>query len=573
LEGFPVNRARNVRRHSHRTRAWLRTLWHALKETPGLTLIASIGGVLAIMLLGLRMGAHYGGPESYYLHSALASSDAEARQFTYQFGTVLMQCGAMLLAPAFLLALIRGHGPERLLPITLASVALFIFWLRMDLYENFTLTAVSNLGEEPSLPAYYCKLVVTGAALLSPPLIGWLYQRSTILDKHVLRTFLTPFCFCFFGLIALFITFDLLDNGRDFIEARFTGPQIARFYLIQFPKFLVEIIDISLLLAVLHSLSRMSRYNEIISMMGAGVSVGRILLPLFWVGIFATLATMACNYQWAPEADRKKSDMLRLAEEMDPQRKARKAKAAGERVAYMNRADRRFWYVNEMPIDLSDNNKIDQVEIHQHDEKGRLIWSLYAKSAIWQARTPPLWIFYNVREMVHPENIEELSPGTMWDHRLARVPKEGWIETPWRLLSESAKLPAQFLTVPQLASYLKTNREFPEARLASYRTWWHDRLARPLRCLVVVFFAAPLGIVYSRRGLMGSVASTIILYFAMYFLTSIFIRLGETHKLPALMAAWSVNILFGGVGALLLWQRSHNREFGQLLATARFWKK
>jgi LPS export ABC transporter permease LptG len=569
---FPVNRARNIRRHPHGIRAWARMLWDALESTPHLTLIASLGGVLCILLIASRMAADYGGPGSYYRHSALAESDAEVRVFTYEFGSVLMRCGALLLAPALLLSLVRNRGLDRLLPITLASVAVTIFWLRSDLFENFTLLAISNLGEEPSLPAYYCKLVVIGATLLCPPLIMWLYQRSTLLDKYVLKTFLVPFCICFFGLIALFIIFDLRDNARDFIEANFSGRQIARFYLIQIPKLVVEVIDISLLLAVLYSLSRMSRYKEIISMLGAGRSVGRILLPLFCVGFYSTLVMMACNYQWAPEADRKKSDMLRLAEEADPQRKARKAKAGGERVAYMNRADRRFWFLNEVPIDLSENNKIDQIEIHQHDEQGRLIWSLYAKNAIWQGRTPPVWIFYNVREMTYP-NSEDISPGISYDHRLPRLPKEGWAETPWRLLSESAKLPAQFLSVPQLASYLKTNREFPEGRLASYRTWWHDRLARPLRCVVVILFAAPLGIVYSRRGLMGSVASSVILYVAMYFLTSIFIRMGETSKLPAMMAAWSVNILFGGVGALLLWQRSKNREFAQLLAAMKFWKK
>jgi lipopolysaccharide export system permease protein len=153
------------------------------------------------------------------------------------------------------------------------------------------------------------------------------------------------------------------------------------------------------------------------------------------------------------------------------------------------------------------------------------------------------------------------------DSRAAKLEEPGWRETPWRLLSESAKLPAQFLSVPQLASYLKTNREFPEFRLASYRTWWHDRLARPLRCLIVVLFAAPLGIVFSRRGLMGSVASTILLYFGMYFLTLAFIRLGETAKMPAMAAAWSVNILFGAVGLAVLWQRTTNHDL------RRSWKR
>ena len=562
-------RPRNIRKRWQRLRPWGRRVWDAVIEAPHLMLIAWAGGLLGLLLLVWRMAALYMSSESLYLHAALVQSNGEVQAFTHHFVSQLLRWGAVLFAPALVLSLIRSRGAERLLPISLASLAVWMIWLEADLHAHHAAASISNLGEEPSLPAYYWKLVVTSTAILSPPVMAWFYLRSTILDRHILRQFLIPFSLCFFGLMTIFITFDVLDNGKDFIEARFNGAQIAWFYIVQIPKFIVEVIDISLLLAVLYSLGRMSRYNEIISMIGSGRSVPRLLVPLFLVGILAAVITMACNYQWAPEADRRKSDMLRLAEERDPQRKARKARAGGERVAYMNRAERRFWYLNEIPIDLSETNKIDQVEIHEHDESGKLVKSIYAKSALWQPREPPVWIFYNVRIMTHLDDPDRIVD----DQRIYRLPIDTWRETPWQLLSESAKMPAQFLSMPQLASYLNTNRDAPAAQLASYRTWWHDRLARPLRCLVVVLFAAPLGIVYSRRGLMGSVASTIILYFAMYFLTTIFIRLGETYKLPAAAAAWIVNIVFGSVGAALLWQRSHNREFAQAFRRLRIWKK
>ncbi len=45
---------------------------------------------------------------------------------------------------------------------------------------------------------------------------------------------------------------------------------LAFFYLTQFPQILVICLPYSLLLALLYSLSRMSRSNEIISMLTAG---------------------------------------------------------------------------------------------------------------------------------------------------------------------------------------------------------------------------------------------------------------------------------------------------------------
>jgi lipopolysaccharide export system permease protein len=347
------------------------------------------------------------------------------------------------------------------------------------------------------------------------------------------------------------------------LEARFSAGQMRLFYLVQLPKFLVEIIDISLLLAVLYSLGRLSRHNEIISMVTAGVSVPRLLLPLFIAGGFAALITLACSYQYAPEADRKKGDLMQLADDIGADRQNSRARTSAQRVAYVNRDDRRFWYLENVPIDLNDRNSITGVEIHEFNEDGTLRWSLFARRAFWippkVPGDPGEWQFRTVREMFHARDARRYV-----DTQSGMVVKRGWRETPWRLLSESAKLPAQFLTVPQLSSYLRMNREFPESKLASYRTWWHDRLARPLRCLIVVLFAAPLGIVFSRRGLMGSVASTILLYFAMYFLTTVFLRLGESGKIPAASATWTVNIVFTCVGLVLLWQRSTGATLGDL---------
>jgi LPS export ABC transporter permease LptG len=558
--------SRNLRKH---TTPLLRAGWQRiatpLRTTPWLTTVAAAGGLAGSIALAWWMAVIYTGPQGSEDQFAMALDQSGVREFVHFFLEQWFRWTFLLMAPAFVLAFLRSRGADRLLPIAVASLAGLAYWLNNDLFHNAAIANVSSLGEEPSLPAYYGKLAVTCAAFLSPTLIVWLYLKGSVLDRYVVRTFLAPFCLCFFGLLALFIFFDFFDNGKDLIEAKWGLRQIAVFYLVQVPKFLVEIIDISLLLGLLYSLGLLSRHNEIISMVTAGRSVFRILLPLFAVGVFASVITLACNYQWAPEADRKKSDLLRLAEDIEQGRRVAKVRTSAERVAYMNRPDRRFWFLQNVPIDLSKDNMITGVEVHEMNEDGSPRRSIFAKRALWLPMNPPRWNFYQVREMFYQPRADPIE--VYLDARPSKLEEPGWRETPWRLLSESAKLPAQFLSVPQLASYLKTNREFPEFRLASYRTWWHDRLARPLRCFIVVLFAAPLGIVFSRRGLMGSVASTILLYFVMYFLTLSFIRLGETAKMPALLATWSVNILFGVVGLAVLWQRVTNHDL------SRTWKR
>ena len=545
--------------------ARLAEVWQAVHTVPHLGLLASLLGLAGSAALAWQMGRNALGESGSALQALVASTPEAGPEFLRHFIEDWLGWTFLLLLPAFLLGLIRLRGREIVLPVALACASITVWWLLEDVVATFGgQLARSRLGEDRSLPAYLGKLVVTSLALLSPAAMVWMYQRGRVLDRHILRSFLVPFALCFGGLLALFIFFDFYDNGKDLIEARFSPLQVLVFYLVQLPKFTVEIIDISLLLAVLYSLGRLSRHNEIISMVTAGISVPRLLLPLFLAGGFAAIITLACSYQYAPEADRRKSDLMQLAEDLGADRQNSKARTNAQRVAYINREDRRFWYLENVPIDLNDRNFMTGVEVHEFNEDGSLRWSLFARRANWVPAVTPgepgEWQFRSVREMFHHPDARQYR-----DVQSGVLAKRGWRETPWRLLSESAKLPAQFLTVPQLTSYLRMNREFPESKLASYRTWWHDRLARPLRCLIVVLFAAPLGIVFSRRGLMGSVATTMLLYFGMYFLTTVLLRLGESGRIPAASATWIVNGLFATFGLALLWQRSTGTSPAALL--------
>ena len=220
----------------------------------------------------------------------------------------------------------------------------------------------------------------------------------------------------------------------------------------------------------------------------------------------------------------------------------------------MNHEDGRFWYMDRLPIDLGNNNKIRNIEIHEEDPEGRPSRQWYAKSAWW---APPLpgeasggkWIFWDGRYWETPD-----SAGFPFDN-LSVI---GWTETPWLIQSDQIK--PEFLGVRELAAYVNTNEGFSERRLAKYRTAMHARFAIPFRCVVVVLIAAPLGIVYSRRGLLGGVAYSIFIFAAIFFLTSTFMKAGEGGYLSPVAAAWMSNALFAGVGAVLLYYRARNRD-------------
>ena len=106
-----------------------------------------------------------------------------------------------------------------------------------------------------------------------------------LLDRYILRHFLQAYFYCIAAFISIWFIFDISDNISTFLEHRVSRALIAKYYLTQVPQILVILLPVALLLALLFSLGRMSRSNEIVSMLTAGVSLPRVLAPLLLVGV------------------------------------------------------------------------------------------------------------------------------------------------------------------------------------------------------------------------------------------------------------------------------------------------
>ncbi|MDD5201211.1 MAG: LptF/LptG family permease [Terrimicrobiaceae bacterium] len=365
----------------------------------------------------------------------------------------------------------------------------------------------------------------------------------TILDRYVLKKFFVPFLYCFFGFIAIWLVFDLSDNGPDFIEGHASFKFIVEFYLSQLPQIIVISLPIGMLLALLYSLTQMSRANEIISMLGAGRSVVRVLLPLFGVGLALVGVMTYFNYAGAPHAEKTKKVMLK---EINSGRK-REPTITGH--LFRNREDLRTWYMRKL---RPEQQEINDVQIMQQDDKGTILRQWYARSADYDVARKS-WMLTDVKVI----DMDKSGNITRTDlHKELSI--ENWSETPWRI--GSSTMNSDYLSVPELRDYLKFNSDFPRVRLAPFRTQLENRWALPWSAFVVVLLAAPMGIVYSRRGILGGVALAITFFFLLVFTNNLFIALGKGGRIPADVAAWAPFGFFFAVGLVLLWMRSTNRD-------------
>ena len=368
-----------------------------------------------------------------------------------------------------------------------------------------------------------------------------------LLDRYLLRNFLEPFLICFFGFLAIWLVFDLGDNGPDFIEAHASIKQVAYFYLTQFPAIILISLPVGLLLALLFCLSRMSRSNELISMLTAGRSVIRIIIPFVFVGALLTAVLAFINYESAPHADAIK----KVALEQITRGKKAGEKEAVEGYLFRDRQNDRTWFIKKLKPNSS---ALENVHITQHDPSGGIQTKWYAKRAIFDAKTRSWTLERGLQIDLDPNG--DVVKRT--DFLAGAQKMTTWTETPWRIAS--AQLEAQNLSVPELKDYLRFNSDFPEVQLAPYRAYLYYRWAFPFQCLIVVFLAAPLAIVYSRRGVVGGVAGAIFLYAGLMLSTYLFLALGKGWRINAIAAAWIPNSIFFCIGMILVYFKATNRD-------------
>src|SRR5467141_5126322 len=100
-----------------------------------------------------------------------------------------------------------------------------------------------------------------------------------LLDRYVIRNFLQVYLYCIAGFISIWLIFDISDSISSFLDEHMSLGRILEYYGTQIPQILVILLPVSLLLALLFVLGRMSRANELVSMRTAGTGLIRDLTP------------------------------------------------------------------------------------------------------------------------------------------------------------------------------------------------------------------------------------------------------------------------------------------------------
>ena len=306
------------------------------------------------------------------------------------------------------------------------------------------------------------------------------------------------------------------------------------------------VLPITLLLALLYTLTNLSRSNELTAMRAAGISLTRICAPYFAVGIALSVALMVMNELIVPRSTDWKSQIL-----------ARYVQKPGDiesknifrNFGFTNARGRRTWFIGEYHLATAEMFK-PQVSWYAPDGSIQLLRADRAD------RTNGTWTFYNVTEYSQADAGAPLVP-SLATNALAMPDFD---ETPRQIRSEIKissfqslrKNRSSDIPLTDIFAYLRLHPNLPPKDSGWLFTKFYGRLAAPWTCLVVVLIAIPFGAATGRRNLFVGVAGSIFICFGFFVLQQVSLALGSGGYLPAWLAAWLPNLIFGALGLVLM---------------------
>jgi len=106
------------------------------------------------------------------------------------------------------------------------------------------------------------------------------------LDRYVARLFALSYGAAFFLVVGLFVIIDMATNLDDYLASDKSGYspptiEVGRYYLLQLPFLYLQMSPYVTLIAGMFTATKLARSNEIVAALNAGISVRRLLFPVY----------------------------------------------------------------------------------------------------------------------------------------------------------------------------------------------------------------------------------------------------------------------------------------------------
>jgi lipopolysaccharide export system permease protein len=439
----------------------------------------------------------------------------------------------ILVSYYLLLTTLEGSALRLRLPVWLA------IWFPNALFgaAGLVVLAVTARGRRlVNLAPLWRALAAARQRLPARPTLRWrarpLEPRESthIIDRYLIREFLGYTGLGLAVAATLFVVIDLLQELDRYLRIKPSIVHILEHLLYRMPAEVYKALPIVMLVATIFLFLGLSRAHELTALKAAGISLYRVSAPILGIGLIMAVGAALFQELVLPKLNELGDEVDRIKiRGQQPRHLQTRARL------WLRSPDARFYRIELVAPETSDLYGMTILEV---DRDFRLVRRLDAQQAHW---TRQGWVVRDgASRTFAPTGQVETAPFAVTTIALPETIED---------FTEIQKLPTA-MSYRELSEYV-ARLEAAGFQAGKYLVDLYAKLSSPLENLIMVLIAIPFALQSPRGGRLFGIALAIAIMVGYLVLDRAALAFARAEMLPPLLAAWTANIIFLGIGASL----------------------
>lgn len=356
-----------------------------------------------------------------------------------------------------------------------------------------------------------------------------------ILDDYILKDFMLYLGLILASFTVLMLVFTFFELLGDIVRNKVPMVTVFAYLANVTPYFIYQTLPLCVLLAVLVTFGLLQKGNEITAMKSTGVSIYRVTVPVFVIAAMLAVGLFFFDQYYLPYAN-KRQDALRN-------------EIKGKPAQTYLRPDRKWIFGQHDDIYYyefydADRDMFGALTVFEFDPKTfQIVRRIYATHAHWEP---------NLGKWVLEQGWERSFNGSaIEDYRTFDATTFAELNEPPPYFKKEVKQSSE-MNYEELRNYINDLQQsgFDTVKL---RVQLYKKFSFPLITFVMAILAVPFALSTGRRGAVTGVAVAVGIGVVYWVTSGLFEAMGNVNQLPAMLAAWSPDLIFAlGGGYLIL---------------------
>jgi len=351
----------------------------------------------------------------------------------------------------------------------------------------------------------------------------------TILDRYIIKKFLSTFFIAIFLMIAVILIFDLSDKMGKFIDNKIpTKAIITEYYFSLIPYFLNIFMSLFVFISILFFTSKMAGKSEIIAILSSGVSFKRLFFPYFVVALLLASMSFVLGNFIIPQANKKRIEFENQFIYYRPNKDARDIHKQISPGVYV--------YIKFYDV----NNDIGHIFTIERFEGSTLVSKFYSDNIFWD-NEKKLWRANNYWIRDFKLQQDNFKTGSSIDTNIYLMPKD----------IKETLVNMETMNMLELDKFIEEQRLHGNQSLNYFLLEKHKRISLPFSMFILSFIALAMSSKKIRGGTGINMGIGIVLSFAYILFSKVSDQYAIRGNMTPFLSCWTPNFIFAFISVFI----------------------